>query len=98
MGSIVISLPCLYVLPKVSVVGWYLGGGVGQGGPLLKLGAASLLSLGEKLILSETRNAEVLEEIGAWTQFRCLNSWFSFVLLHFVKQKCKKYIHNDVFA
>ena len=56
------------------------------------------LSLGEKLILTETRSAEVLEEMGAWTQFRCLNSWFSCVLLHFMKQKCKKYIHNDVFA
>jgi len=32
------------------------------------------LSLGEKLVLLETRNAEVLEEMGAWTQFRCLSS------------------------
>lgn len=56
------------------------------------------LSLGEKLVLSETRNAKVLEETVAWTQFRCLNSRFSCVFLHFMKQKSKKYIHDDVFA
>lgn len=93
------NILALYLRSSKGVCCWLVSwGGVGQGGPLLELGAASLLSLGEKLILSETRNAEVLEEMGAWTPFRCLNSWFSFVLLHFVKQKCKKYIHNDVFA
>lgn len=40
LGSVVISLPCFYVLPEVSVVGALEG--VGQGGPLLSLGAASL--------------------------------------------------------
>lgn len=81
------SSPCLYVPPKVSVVGWCVGG-VEQGGPLLELGAASLLFVIRREVdASVTRNAEVREEMGAWTQFRC----FACVLFHFVKQKCKKY-------
>lgn len=56
------------------------------------------LSSEEKLIWTETGSAEVLGEMGACTQIRFWNSWFCCVLLHLVKQQCRKYIHSDVFA
>lgn len=75
-------------------------GGFGQGRALLYLGAAALLFvIRREADLNRNwkcrgpgRNEGPVPKSGFGTH------GFACVLLHLVKQQCRKYIHNDVFA